>query len=233
MIKKEYKGYNIFSKEGYEGVSKKIIDKEFKTLKILKKTPRNYVAVIEIEGEKYVLKSPKNEQKRKWMNFLTKFKLGEAYETFKNVNQIIDEGLDELYIIFAAIVKRENGKIKESYIITEYIDGEYFKNYLSITDEDKKLIIESLKKLHSYGVYHGDANHTNFIEQNRKIRIIDTKCQKKYTSFKKFYDVVTLDDCIKNVYREYGVNFFNPIFILALLLKKYKKMRSKIKSLIK
>jgi heptose II phosphotransferase len=228
-MKFNYKNFCINHLENYEEVAKNIVDKKYKIIKKLKDTKRNYVALIEIKGKRYVLKYSMNEQNRKFKHFISQFKKGEALETFENVNRIIDLGVSELCIPYAVGVKRKNKKIEESFMLFEYIDGIYFGNYLKITEDEKNLIVKSLKKLHSYGIYHGDANHTNFIKYDNKIRIIDTKCKKSYTGFKKWYDVVTLDDCIKNIYKIYEVNFFNPIFILAFLLKKYKKLRSRIK----
>lgn len=45
----------------YKELGKKIVDKQYEELEVYKNTERNYVAKIEVEGKKYILKSPKSE----------------------------------------------------------------------------------------------------------------------------------------------------------------------------
>ena len=87
----EYKGFNIFYYENkYVEVGKKIIENDYKTIKILKDTKRNYVSAIEIDGNNYIVKEPRNEYiipQRKLMSF---FKKGEALTTLININKLIN-----------------------------------------------------------------------------------------------------------------------------------------------
>lgn len=146
MIKNiRYKEYNIYYPEKeifYKELGKKIVDKQYKELKVYKNTERNYVAKIEVEGKKYILKSPKSETIIPQRRVQTLIKNGEALNTLINVRERIVEGITEYAVPFLAIVKK-GIFIKESSILMECVDGEQIKN---ITDIDK--IMEIVNKLH-------------------------------------------------------------------------------------
>ena len=76
LITNEYKGLKIFSYENfYVELGKKIIDKNYKSINILKDTKRNYVAEIMIDNKNYIFKEPKNEYiipQRKVLSLRTK-----------------------------------------------------------------------------------------------------------------------------------------------------------------
>lgn len=224
MLVEEYKGFKIYLKnQSLIKLAEEIIDGNYKVEEEYKVTPRNYVAAINFKNEKYVLKIPRNEQRIFQRRIKTFFSKGESVTTFLNINKLIECGMKELYVPYIAGVKRKNGVIVSSFLITEHIEGKIINNYLQLTFENKKSISEALEKLQSYGVYHGDANHTNFIFTEKGIRIIDTQGKKAYTSFKQQYDFITLDDCVEEIYKIHKFNYWDPFYWMALITKKYKK----------
>lgn len=186
---KEYKIYFPEEKLEREELGKSIIDNNFKTIKILKDTKRNYVAIIEIENKKYILKEFRSEvviPQRKIQTFL---KIGEALRTLINGLSAIEEGIDELVEPLLAIVKKKIF-IEKSFLLMEYIDGDILR-----TKEDIDKVIEIIKKVHGLGRYHGDLNTSNFIKVNDSLKIIDTQMKKKKIwNFKKIYDIFTLKE---------------------------------------
>lgn len=186
---KEYKSYFPEEKLEREELGKSIIDNNFKTIKILKDTKRNYVAIIEIENKKYILKEFRSEviiPQRKIQTFL---KIGEALRTLINGLSAIEEGIDELVEPLLAIVKKKIF-IEKSFLLMEYIDGDILR-----TKEDIDKVIEIIKKVHGLGRYHGDLNTSNFIKVNDSLKIIDTQMKKeKIWNFKKIYDIFTLKE---------------------------------------
>ncbi|WP_175612852.1 lipopolysaccharide core heptose(II) kinase RfaY [Fusobacterium mortiferum] len=186
---KEYKIYFPEEKLEREELGKSIIDNNFKTIKILKDTKRNYVAIIEIENKKYILKEFRSEvviPQRKIQTFL---KIGEALRTLINGLSAIEEGIDELVEPLLAIVKKKIF-IEKSFLLMEYIDGDILR-----TKEDIDKVIEIIKKVHGLGRYHGDLNTSNFIKVNDSLKIIDTQMKKeKIWNFKKIYDIFTLKE---------------------------------------
>ena len=186
---KEYKIYFPEEKLEREELGKSIIDNNFKTIKILKDTKRNYVAIIEIENQKSTLKEFRSEvviPQRKIQTFL---KIGEALRTLINGLSAIEEGIDELVEPLLAIVKKKIF-IEKSFLLMEYIDGDILR-----TKEDIDKVIEIIKKVHGLGRYHGDLNTSNFIKVNDSLKIIDTQMKKeKIWNFKKIYDIFTLKE---------------------------------------
>ncbi|MGL6098894.1 MAG: lipopolysaccharide core heptose(II) kinase RfaY, partial [Fusobacteriaceae bacterium] len=123
-----------------------------------------------------------------------------------------------------AIEKRKYGLIEESYVLTEYIDGKIIKKFTDFSDNEKKELVKTLEKIHQSEIYHGDANHGNFVFTNNGIRVIDTLGKKEsWSNYKRNYDFITLDDCIKDIekFHEYKKNELS--YWLALGVKKYKK----------
>ena len=111
MIKEQdYKGFKIFYYDNrYLEIGKKIIEKDFKTIKVLKDSKRNYVSEIEIEGSNFIIKEPRNEYIIPQRKIMTLFKKGEVLNTLININKLIDEyGFKEYARPFLAIVKRKN-----------------------------------------------------------------------------------------------------------------------------
>ena len=155
----------------------------------MKDTKRNYVAIIEIENKKYILKEFRSEvviPQRKIQTFL---KIGEALRTLINGLSAIEEGIDELVEPLLAIVKKKIF-IEKSFLLMEYIDGDILR-----TKEDIDKVIEIIKKVHGLGRYHGDLNTSNFIKVNDSLKIIDTQMKKeKIWNFKKIYDIFTLKE---------------------------------------
>lgn len=229
---KEYKGYFFLKK--YENIIKKIIDKNYKIEKILKDTVRNYVVIINIDEEKYILKSPKAENIIPQRKFMTLFKNGEALNTLININKAREKGIIEFVDVYGAIVKRKNRMIVESFIIMEYIDGKTLDSL-----EEIKEVMEITKKLHKNNIYHGDLNTSNFLKaKNGMMRILDSQAkEEKNIYFKRWYDILTFKEDILTmekgfeVEKNYLIRRKDIYYYLAKLLKKIKrnKFMAKIK----
>lgn len=225
---KEWKIYSPFCKEEIllENIGERIVDNNFKVVKILKDTKRNYVAIIEIEKIKYILKEFRSEVIIPQRHIQTIFKSGEALTTLKNGLEAIEEGITELVKPLVAIVKR-NKMIEKSYLLMEYIEGETLK-----TNEDIEKVIYFTKKIHNLGRYHGDLNTSNFIKINTGIKVIDTQMKKeKYLFFKRGYDILTLNEdllvkCLEyNILEKYKIKNNSIGYSLAKILKKIKNIK--------
>lgn len=230
MIKKEkYKEYNIYYPEEeifYEELGEKIINKEYKELEVYKNTERNYVAKIEVEGKKYILKSPKSETIIPQRRVQTSIKNGEALNTLINVRKRVKEGMREYAVPFLAIVKK-GIFIRESYILMECVDGEAIKN---IIDIDK--IMEIINKLHKEKIYHGDLNTSNFIKTKNGIRVIDTQGKKeRFFYFKRWNDFFIMKNDLLVIEKKYEVweKYYKKnkgiSYYMILAVRKIKKLK--------
>lgn len=232
MLVEKYKGYEIYVLDpSFYSIGKDIIDKKYRVEESFKSDHRSLVLKIKTSDNEFILKSPLNESRRFIKKIRTIFSRGEVMNTFFNINALRKQGMEDLYIPYIAIIKREKGMITESFLVTEYIHGRIIRYYEDFKDFEKEKIVKVLEKLHSMGVYHGDANHGNFIFQEGNIRIIDTQGKKDIFTYKRNYDFITLEDCIKGIYELHKFNKKDPFYWLALWTKKYKK--SNIEMLLK
>ena len=217
--KEKYKGYNLYYfEEKFSEIGKKIIDKNYKEEKILKNTKRNFVEIISVNEEKFVLKENRNEHiipQRKLMSF---FKKGEALTTLINLNELIENyNLIEYVKPFLVINKRKYGFITYSALIMENINGKEDRSYI-------EEIIKLMKKVHSFKVYHGDFNPGNFLLENGKIRIIDTQGKKmRFFNYRAHYDMLTMK---MDSYQEMKYPYKkNVMYYFVLSIKKLKKLK--------
>jgi heptose II phosphotransferase len=228
LIKKKYGEYNLYSfEEKYINICKKILEKNYITIKELKNTPRNYVSIIEVNGEKYVYKEPRNEYKLIQRKIMTIFKKGEALNTLVNVNRIMDLGIDSLAKIYCVVNKRKYGMINFSFLLMEYVEENRCKE---VGDRNKlhQAIVE-LKKIHKLGCYHGDFNPSNVIlTKDEEIKLIDTQLKKdRFFNYKRHYDMITMQyDSYQEM--EYPYNK-DMIYYLAYLIKRFKKLKRRMR----
>lgn len=226
LIEEKYGEYNFYSfEEKYIGMCKKILNKDYITIKELKNTPRNYVSIIEVDREKYVYKEPRNEYKLIQRKIMTIFKKGEALNTLINVNKVMDLGIENLAKIYCAVNRREKGMINFSFLLMEYVEDD---KSIKIWDRDKlNLGIEELKKIHNIGYYHGDFNPSNIIiTKNKEIKLIDTQLKKDvFFNYRRHYDMITMQyDSYKEMKYPYKKN---APYYLAYMIKKLKKIKRK------
>lgn len=220
-----YKEFKIYYKnEENKRLAEIVLDKNYKVIDEYKNTERNYVAKIEIDGQFYVLKSPKAETVIPQRKIQTVFKKGEGLTSFLNIEAAKNIGLDFFIEPLAVMVKR-GLFLKESFILMKYIDGEIIR-----TVEDIDIIMDMVEKIHEKGIYHGDLNTSNFIKTSDGIKIIDTQAKREsFWHFKRAYDILTLKNDLLVLQREYEVEKNYKVkrdigYALAYIIKNFKKL---------
>lgn len=229
ILNSKYKEWNIYypnNEDELINLGKSVIDNNYFIEKILKDGKRNYVAIISIDGKKYILKEFRSEIIIPQRKIQTYFKKGEALTTLENGLESIEQGIFELVKPITAIVKKKK-TIEKSYLLMEYLLGQQ----LQMTEDIDK-VIEIIKKVHKINRYHGDLNTSNFIKIDNEIKMLDTQMKKEtFFSFKKYYDILTLKEDLLVISLNYDVESNYKIrklavsFILAFLLKKLKKLK--------
>ncbi|MDO4589035.1 MAG: lipopolysaccharide core heptose(II) kinase RfaY [Fusobacterium sp.] len=166
-----------------------IVENEnYKLLKVLKDDQRSYVALIEIKGEKYIYKQPREKNRRKWQKFLSIFRGSESKREFKNIEKICEVGLNGATPVLA-VEKKRGLVVYDSYLIYEYIVGK------ESSFKDIDIIIKELKKIHSLGYLHGDSHMNNFLIRGDKVYLIDTKLLwNKYGGFGRAFEFMYLEE---------------------------------------
>lgn len=217
LKKEKYREYNIyFLEEKYKILAEKIIEKNFKEIKKIKDTKRNFVSLIEINGNKYIYKEPRNEYRIPQRQLMTLFKKGEALTTLINVNKLIDMGFKEFVKPLTAVNIRRKGIINFSFFVMEYVLGEEDRRYL---DE----IVKKMEEIHRKGYYHGDFNPGNFLITDGKIKILDTQGKKMgLTKYRAHYDMITMQyDSYEKMKYPYKKDI---IYHLAYFIKRLKRL---------
>lgn len=220
-----YKEFKIYYKnEENKRLAEVVLDKNYKVIDEYKNTERNYVAKIEIDGQFYVLKSPKAETVIPQRKIQTVFKKGEGLTSFLNIEAAKNMGLDFFIEPLAVMVKR-GLFLKESFILMKYIDGEIIR-----TVEDIDIIMDMVEKIHEKGIYHGDLNTSNFIKTSDGIKIIDTQAKREsFWHFKRAYDILTLKNDLLVIMHNYNVEKNYIVkrdigYALAYIIKNFKKL---------
>lgn len=220
LEEKKYLKYRIyFYEEKYAKICKLILEGNYKILKEFKNTKRNYVALIEVDGLKFVYKEPRNEYRIIQRKLMTLVKKGEALNTLININLLIEQGIKEFVKPLAVVNSRHNGMIDFSFILMEYIDGRVDREYLPE-------MVSLLEKVHKLGHYHGDFNPGNIIVENgtNNLKIIDTQGKKmKFFNYQAHYDMITMwYDSWDEMPYPYNKGV---VFYLAYLMKRFKRLK--------
>lgn len=215
----------FFYNEKFLNIGKKIIDKDFKVLKDLKNTRRNYVALIEVNGEKFVYKEPRNEFLLVQRKIFTPLKKGEARTTLENMNSITLDLKKNFSEIYLAGVERKYGFIKKSFFLQEALNP-----HKEMPKEKETIAL--IKKIHAENRYHGDCNLTNFLKTDIGIKVIDTQLKKMYFgNYRAHYDMITLKiTAFHNMKHPYKKNIF---YYLAFMVKQFKNLKRRFKNMKK
>lgn len=191
---------------------KKIENKEYKIIKVLKDDQRSYVAIFEISGRKIVYKEPREKNRRKWQRFLSIFRGSEARRDYDNLVKIETLGF-KTSVPYLAVEKKSGLICTDSYILLSYIDGR------DGSVEDISKILKELAKIHSKGYLHGDSHVGNFMIKDEDTYIIDTKfLNNKYGKFGEVFELIYLEEsCCKDIPYDKKSFYYKG----AMILKRY------------
>ena len=139
---------------------------------ILKDNERSLVKVIEVNGEKILIKQPRNKNRRKWIRFLTLFRQSEVISNLKSM-EILNKNNILSNIPLFAVEYKKLGMVVDSYAFYTYLPGKV------VGEEEAGKVIELLKKIHKLGYIHGDTQKRNFLEYQSKLFTIDSNLKRK------------------------------------------------------
>ncbi|MFA6708567.1 MAG: lipopolysaccharide core heptose(II) kinase RfaY [Fusobacterium sp.] len=215
--------FNDFSKIIYNEFK----NNNFKILKTLKDDNRSLVQLISIKNQLYILKVPKEKNKRKWQRFLSFFREGESKREFENLKKIKNLGFNSPRPFFSLEYKKY-GMTLDSLLVSEYILGKES----SLNDLEK--VVDTLNKIHSYHFLHGDSQLTNFMVSNNQIFLIDSKFSKNiYGKFGAAYEFIYLEEsCNKDLgnYCDKNTIFYKVAKFLNIYLHWWGNFRKKIRN---
>lgn len=172
----------------------KIKNKEFTILKILKDDNRSYVLLIEVDGESYVYKVPREKNRRVWQRFLSLFRGSESRREYNNSLKRSKLGFQGATPIMYW-EKRVFGMSFDSFFISSYLEGR------SATISDLSLVRDELERIHKKGYLHGDSQLDNFMILKEEVYLIDVKLiRNKYGKAGEIYEFIYLEEsCHKEI----------------------------------
>ncbi len=180
--------YIYYNKKDTVDFYTRIKGKDYSVLKVLKDNDRSLVQVIRINGKRYVLKVPKEKNRRKWQRFLSLFRGGESMRECKQLEKLMLNGFNSPRP-FLALEKRRYGMVVDSLSVSEYIES----RESSVKDLD--IISKSLNEIHGKGFLHGDSQMANFLVTDNRVYLIDCKLMKNiYGRFGEMYEYIYLEE---------------------------------------
>jgi lipopolysaccharide heptosyltransferase II len=175
MIETTFKGWRILSNgsESLYAFMSDIIENKFQhsVLKELKNNSRSHVFLIDYQGEKAVLKSPREKNTRKWIRFTTLYRKGEAFKAILNLEKLANMGIASNKPLLAA-EKRRFGMVVDAWMLYEYEEGR------PCGKNDYRAVVEKLKEIHSKKFLHGDPQINNFLIREASVVTIDCNPKK-------------------------------------------------------
>lgn len=203
----------------------KIKKEEFKIIKSLKDDNRSVVRLIEIDGDRYVYKIPKEKNKRIWQRITSLIRGSESKREYANYLRIQKLGFKgPIPIMYWE--KKVLGVCVDSFLVSSYLSGK------PATQKDLKIVENELKKIHEKGYLHGDSQLSNFIVENDEIYLIDAKLMKnRYGKAGEVYEFIYLEEsCHKDID---GYDKTTLSYKLAKSLNSYLHWIGKMKKIIR
>jgi len=190
MIKTTYKGWRILfnGDEALYGLIDDIINHRLQghVIEELKNNSRSLVFLIAFRGQKAVLKQPREKNTRKWIQFTTLYRRGEAFKAIHNLEKLQKLGFDANKP-FMAMEKRWMGMVVDSWMLYEFKIGK------ACDKAHYPSIVGKLKALHDQNLLHGDAHVENFLTTDQGVITIDARLKRPvFGAASKYYEFLYL-----------------------------------------
>ncbi|MDR9424095.1 MAG: hypothetical protein RI567_02285 [Marinobacter sp.] len=139
---------------------------------VFKDTPKCLVARFDHpELGPCVLKVPRARSGRRWERFLTLFRAGEAIRQFKNMEMLLELGLQGPTPVLAA-EKRQNGVVVDSFYVYSFVEGREGEV------KDRPAIINALLPLYEKRYCRADPKVGNHILNGNSVYLIDFRIKR-------------------------------------------------------
>lgn len=228
MHKKKIDGnYIYYNKKDTTDFYTRIRGKDYSVLRVLKDDNRSLVQLVRINGKRYVLKVPREKNKRKWQRFISIFRGGESMRECNQLEKLIFNGFYAPKP-FLAIEKKVFGMTVDSLSVSEYIESR------EGTVKDLDMICRTLDEIHAKGFLHGDSQIQNFLVADNRIYLIDCKLSKNiYGKFGKMYEYIYLEEsCLTDLkdYADKNSFYYKTAEMLKNYLRGWMRFKKKIRN---
>jgi thiamine kinase-like enzyme len=192
----KYKEWNVLytgEKYVFDYIDNIINLENLNILKEIKNNKRSLVLIVSLMGKKFILKSPLEKNRRKWIRFTTLFRNGEAFKTILNMERLNNMGIKTNNPTMA-IEKRVFGMVCDSWMLFEYEEGE------PCAEEHYALAVQKLKEIHAKDILHGDPQIRNFLYNGKEIITIDCNPKRIWLgNISKAYEYIYLEKSAEGI----------------------------------
>ncbi len=168
-MKKCYRFADSSSKPLYDAYN----NGHFVINRTIKDCNRSLVQEIIINDTAYLLKIPREKNRRLWQRFISIFRGSESFREFCALLKGNAETLPVPKPIFATEIKR-GPFVVDSLILMEYLNGRVAEKH------DITAVSNLLKKIHAKSLLHGDPHLSNFIISADNLYTIDCSLRKNF-----------------------------------------------------
>ena len=175
---------------------------DYQKIDSLKENHRSHVKRIKISSYDLVLKVPTEKNKRPWIRFVSLFRQGEAFKNVMAMNTLLKSGILTTRPLLAAEY-RNKGMVTDSWLLYEYLDAK------SCLDRPETFpdVVNTLARVHSNNLLHGDSQIRNFLSSNSNIYVIDANPQRPlFAPFSKAFEWAYLCRSQPKIEAYYGVH---------------------------
>jgi heptose II phosphotransferase len=170
MIQTTYKGWNVLCCGN--NIDRHLIDcvihqSGLDIIECLKSNQRSLVQLISYNDNRWVLKTPREKNRRKWIRFTTWLRKGEAFRTLLNLERLKRIGIQSNRPVLA-VEKRRFGMVVDSRMVYTFCEG------TPCNEAHYELVVKALSKMHAQNTLHGDPQIRNFIFNGEEILTIDS-----------------------------------------------------------
>jgi len=203
MLKTTYKGWRLLvfgDKTVYPLVDDIIRNKlQGYIIKELKNNSRSRVLLIDLQGQKAVLKSPREKNTNKWIRFTTLYRRGEAFKVIRYLDKLLRLGFDTNKPLMA-MEKRRLGMVVNSWILYKFKPGK------TCDESHYPSIVNILKSFHDKDLLHGDPHVDNFMTTDQGIFTLDAKPKKPILgAISKYYEFLYLKKSAPDIEKHFNL----------------------------
>jgi len=162
-------GFNIIahdSRPDAQQLAESIVEKHYHAIRVFKDDSQTYSAQISIDGNRFILKIPRNRNNRPWERFLTLFRSSEAVRHYHSMGKLIQLGFQAPEPVLAA-EKRVNGVVTDAFLLYCFAEGR------NAGEADIPQVTSELIRLHETGYMRRDAHLKNYLMQDGEVVFID------------------------------------------------------------
>ena len=203
MIKTTHKGWRllVFGDKTLYPLVDDIIENKLQgyLIKELKNNSRSRVLLIDLQGQKAVLKSPREKNTNKWIRFTTLYRRGEAFKVVRYLDKLIRRGFHTNKPLLA-MEKRRFGMVVDSWILYKFKPGK------TCDDSHYPSIVKTLNSFHEKNLLHGDPHVDNFMTTDQGIFTLDAKPKKPILgAISKYYEFLYLKKSAPDIEKHFNL----------------------------